>query len=1037
MRNLIHSIFILVLMHSSNPWGFGQCTTCIEPVGEIPATQLILCENFESFANQSDFPLNNSKWVLWPGTKDLAKITTPTIPNSSKALFVKRVGNADPDVLLKLGNKTKGRYRLSWQMYIAKGKTARYNFQHEENDHWAFEVTFNANGLGSLGLFGENVTNFPVLIGSWNKIMHIIDLNEDKIELWINDEFVDSWKFSLGFERNLQNKVIRSNNGKLSAVNFYAVDGSEFYVDNICMWGSSTSVGFPIRRSICIKNGASYLNSFIASVSGLYTKNETINGQCPSICNFHGINIENSKISESNKLFDTNLFPPLINVDSNDVLPKQFTNLDCSSQYFPNTTQSKIRGKIYTITPIKNPAIYVSLNVDSVFFDAIEVLVLKCSPGNVLNENQCIKPNLKMKSALHNIIGYEFPAEINSSYIVVVIANTELSFSLVIRDNLNIFDCTSCPCFNVNIEELKKIPISLKDQKVNEPSMLTESFGFQDGEFLGGERYFSFIVEKSANVNIVTSSKNMGFSTYLLGSSCSTDIYGYSFTAKNGGSSSINKYLEAGFYHLIIDQLNPNPSVTFNLSISELEQIPDPKLEDNSCPVQNNSFHTVTIRANPLLLDGNSLNINDRIYLSNEFTSTYREQVGYNWNGNEIQFKLYADNLTDKGKCGFVLNETIQFTVKKGDKFFKVRPNYQPQNGLDVNAQDKFTVGGKSLINGFYSELDVSNLSVGSIPNLTANSKNFTIELNCNTNWRIHRKNQQSISWLTYVPESGTGVSDVNFSINSNPYAQNREDTLYLTNEEGFQKQIIIAQAGCLGPSVNAGIDQSFCPNKNTILTATGTGVISWITPSSTVSKPQLPISVDQTRTYTAYATLNGCTAIDQVNIKVNPNPTVVKESINPFTGPFGHIQVKVSGGTPNYKFQWFRNDTLISTQEDLTGLKSGIHKLIVTDANGCTATFGPQAVIVTNAIDITLEKNIRISPNPTDGLLNLEFQLEQNTPLEINVLDALGRRSWQQERQVFYRKNLIIDLSAHAPGMYWIQFKTDAGAFFKKVIRQ
>ncbi|AEE53636.1 T9SS type A sorting domain-containing protein [Haliscomenobacter hydrossis] len=235
-------------------------------------------------------------------------------------------------------------------------------------------------------------------------------------------------------------------------------------------------------------------------------------------------------------------------------------------------------------------------------------------------------------------------------------------------------------------------------------------------------------------------------------------------------------------------------------------------------------------------------------------------------------------------------------------------------------------------------------------------------------------------------------------------------------------------------PIANAGLDQSICAGSSAILRASGGSSFKW---SNNATTSEITVSPVSTQSFAVTVTQDGCEASDQVNIKVNPNPTVVKESINPFTGPFGHIQVKVSGGTPNYKFQWFRNDTLISTEEDLIGLRSGIHKLVVSDANGCTATFGPQAVIVTNSIDITLAKNIRIFPNPTDGLLKLQFQLEENTPLEINVLDALGRRTWYQERRAFFREDLAIDLSAHAPGMYWIQFKTDSGAFYKKVIRQ
>ena len=103
---------------------------------------------------------------------------------------------------------------------------------------------------------------------------------------------------------------------------------------------------------------------------------------------------------------------------------------------------------------------------------------------------------------------------------------------------------------------------------------------------------------------------------------------------------------------------------------------------------------------------------------------------------------------------------------------------------------------------------------------------------------------------------------------------------------------------------------------------------------------------------------------------------------------------------------------------------------------NGCKATYGPE--LVTRTLDLELANAIQVFPNPNDGQFNIQFHLEQNTLIEINILDALGRKVlWSQARRGFKEETLAVDLSTHTPGIYLIQFKTGQLTFYKKIIRQ
>ncbi len=107
---------------------------------------------------------------------------------------------------------------------------------------------------------------------------------------------------------------------------------------------------------------------------------------------------------------------------------------------------------------------------------------------------------------------------------------------------------------------------------------------------------------------------------------------------------------------------------------------------------------------------------------------------------------------------------------------------------------------------------------------------------------------------------------------------------------------------------------------------------------------------------YTVSVTINGslCTPITR-NYTITQPPVLSSEAttITPVScrdGANGAIDLTVNGGTPNYTYSWTRNGNPISnTTQDLTGLTAGTYAVMITDANGCTAT---------NSFDVTQPAN-------------------------------------------------------------------------------
>ncbi len=82
-----------------------------------------------------------------------------------------------------------------------------------------------------------------------------------------------------------------------------------------------------------------------------------------------------------------------------------------------------------------------------------------------------------------------------------------------------------------------------------------------------------------------------------------------------------------------------------------------------------------------------------------------------------------------------------------------------------------------------------------------------------------------------------------------------------------------------------------------------------------------------------------------------------------------GTISISVAGGTGAYSFAWDSG----STDEDPTGLASGDHSVVVTDANGCTMSAGPYTITEPDALAVATSGTTSTSCNGgSDGAINI-----------------------------------------------------------------
>ncbi len=215
----------------------------------------VTCSNAEcSTDNIDSYSLGavsgqSSKWTPWPGSGVSAVVSSAQAFSGSNSVSFTN----EQDQLFLLGNKSSGKWELSWKMYIPAGRTAYYNTQQLPSAGIFFgqQVQFSSTGNGVLNAEG-GFTPFTYPQGQWFDVKQTWNLDADQTTLYVNGAAVKTWQASK-----------RNNNApgakQISAVDFYAYTGtlggiepnpaavSEYYVDDVKYCGGNDAVVAGVR----------------------------------------------------------------------------------------------------------------------------------------------------------------------------------------------------------------------------------------------------------------------------------------------------------------------------------------------------------------------------------------------------------------------------------------------------------------------------------------------------------------------------------------------------------------------------------------------------------------------------------------------------------------------------------------------------------------------------------------------------------------------------------------------------------------------
>ena len=205
---------------------YGSCAGCVPTDCKEPI--FIVDDDLESYTGGVAAADQSTHWAPWPG--GAASLVTDTFSLSGNNSLLVDGTPGDQDNLLLLGDKTSGHYKISFSGYAAEGMGWYFNIQKDQNNpgqEYAMQLDFQPDGIAVLDAGADDTLSFSWEADRWMGVNIYIDLDNDNIRLYVDDQFIFAWPYHwTTFD---QDGIIQ-----LGSVNFFPVDENYiFYIDNV------------------------------------------------------------------------------------------------------------------------------------------------------------------------------------------------------------------------------------------------------------------------------------------------------------------------------------------------------------------------------------------------------------------------------------------------------------------------------------------------------------------------------------------------------------------------------------------------------------------------------------------------------------------------------------------------------------------------------------------------------------------------------------------------------------------------------------
>jgi hypothetical protein len=185
--------------------------------------------------------------------------------------------------------------------------------------------------------------------------------------------------------------------------------------------------------------------------------------------------------------------------------------------------------------------------------------------------------------------------------------------------------------------------------------------------------------------------------------------------------------------------------------------------------------------------------------------------------------------------------------------------------------------------------------------------------------------------------------------------------------------------------------------------------------------------------TYVVNVNTNGCSFTETYTITA-PVALNVSLNVTPATnGNNGSASTTVSGGAAPYTYAWSNG----ATNSSINNLPAGNYSLTVSDNNGCWYVEQFIVDLQSSIIDKkTIAKYIDVYPNPSNGVFNVQIDLNETKNIKAEVYNALGVKVSERIFDIQRPETIVFDLNNLPNSTYILKLSTKDWGYFRKLIK-
>jgi hypothetical protein len=145
----------------------------------------------------------------------------------------------------------------------------------------------------------------------------------------------------------------------------------------------------------------------------------------------------------------------------------------------------------------------------------------------------------------------------------------------------------------------------------------------------------------------------------------------------------------------------------------------------------------------------------------------------------------------------------------------------------------------------------------------------------------------------------------------------------------------------------------------------------------------------------------------------------------NSATTPDGSLTAIPNNGNPGYTYVWNTGDTTAT----ITGLAAGKYFVTVTDRSGCSYV-DSATVQLANGLQDQVLVNVRVYPNPTRGMVNIENTDPADNIKQAEVFNLNGQLI--NTYTIRQGNNIQLYFDNAAQGIYYLRLRAESGKELK-----